>query len=160
MLGRHFLRATALGAIAGAGLIGAAQASSPQIINLTQVGCQFIESENGANLGYLPKKKADCEAINGKTGAKRFTAAKVLELTPGAYKFRVVNKNVPYELGFWLRSKGYDWRNPLHKLTKTSASGGGLVQGMTKDYEVTLKPGEYVYSCPLNTTPNYRLVVK
>jgi hypothetical protein len=141
MLGRHFLRATALGAIAGAGLIGAAQASSPQIINLTQVGCQFIESEN-------------------KTGAKRLTAAKVLELTPGAYKFRVVNKNVPYELGFWLRSKGYDWRNPLHKLTKTSVSGGGLIQGMTKDYEVTLKPGEYVYSCPLNTTPNYRLVVK
>jgi hypothetical protein len=86
--------------------------------------------------------------------------AKVLELTPGAYKFRVVNKNVPYELGFWLRSKGYDWRNPLHKLTKTSVSGGGLIQGMTKDYEVTLKPGEYVYSCPLNTTPNYRLVVK
>ena len=160
MLGRHFLRATALGAIAGAGLIGAAQASSPQIINLTQVGCQFIESENGANLGYLPMKKADCEAINGKTGAKRLIAAKVLELTPGAYKFRVVNKNVPYELGFWLRSKGYDWRNPLHKLTKTSVSGGGLVQGMTKDYEVTLKPGEYVYSCPLNTTPNYRLVVK
>ena len=68
--------------------------SSPQIINLTQVGCQFIESENGANLGYLPKKKADCEAINGEMGAK------VLELTPGAYKFRVVNKNVPYELGF------------------------------------------------------------
>ena len=31
---------------------------------------------------------------------------------------------------------------------------------MAKDYEVTLKPGEYVYSCPLNTTPNYRLVVK
>jgi hypothetical protein len=25
---------------------------------------------------------------------------------------------------------------------------------------VTLEPGEYLYSCPLNTTPNYRLVVK
>ena len=103
MSGRHFLRATlpatlratALGAIAGAGLIGAAQASSPKIINLTQVGCQFIESENGANLGYMPKKKADCVAINGKTGAKRLTAARVLELKPGDYKFRVVNKNVP-----------------------------------------------------------------
>ena len=73
----------------------------------------------------------------------------------GDYTFRVVNKNVHYELGFWLRSKGHDWRNPLHKVTKTSVSGGGLTQGTTKDYEVTLKPGEYVYSCPLNTTPDY-----
>ena len=31
---------------------------------------------------------------------------------------------------------------------------------MTKDYEVTLKPGEYVYPCLLNTSPDYRLVVK
>ena len=72
----------------------------------------------------------------------------------------VLNKDVPYELGFWLRSKGYDWRNPVHKLTKTGVSGSGLVQGTTKDYKVTLKPGEYVYSCPLNTAPDYKLVVK
>ena len=25
---------------------------------------------------------------------------------------------------------------------------------------VTLEPGEYVFSCPLNTTPDYKLVVK
>ena len=31
---------------------------------------------------------------------------------------------------------------------------------MAKDYEVTLKPGEYVDSCLLNTSPDYRLVVK
>ena len=66
---------------------------------------------------------------------------------------------MPYELGFWLRSKDYDWRNPLHKLTKTNISGGGLSTGKTNEYEVTLKPGEYVYSCPLNPTPDYRLVV-
>ncbi len=48
----------------------------------------------------------------------------------------------------------------LHKLTKTSVSGGGLSPGKTRDYAVTLEPGEYVFSCPLNTTPDYRLVVK
>ncbi|MBT5918489.1 MAG: hypothetical protein HOH26_08155, partial [Alphaproteobacteria bacterium] len=73
--------------------------------------------------------------------------------------FRVTNKNVPYELGFWVREKGYNWKNPMHLATKTSVSGGGLVTGKTQDYEVTLKPGEYVYSCPLNPTPDYRLVV-
>jgi len=46
------------------------------------------------------------------------------------------------------------------KLTKTSVSGGGLSTGKTKDYKVTLKPGEYFYSCPLNPTPNYRVVVE
>ena len=164
MSGRQILRAAAVAAIAGAGTFGiaagTAHANADNFISLTQVGCQFVESENGKNHGYAPTKKADCVAINGKTGDKRLGEARVLELKPGTYTFRVVNKNVPYELGFWLRSKGYDWRNPVHKLTKTSVSGGGLVQGTTKDYQVTLKLGEYVYSCPLNTTPDYKLVVK
>ena len=169
MSGAFFLRAAAVATVVGAATAGFASsnstransaAASGNVINLTQVGCQFIESENGKNHGYTPAKKADCVAINGKTADKRLADSKVLELKPGEYTFRVVNKNVPYELGFWLRSKGYDWRNPVHKLTKTSVSGGGLAKGTTKDYKVTLKPGEYVYSCPLNTTPDYRLVVK
>ncbi len=28
------------------------------------------------------------------------------------------------------------------------------------DYAVTLKAGEYLYSCPLNSTPDYKLVVE
>jgi len=38
-------------------------------------------------------------------------------------------------------------------------SGGGLTTGTTKDYEVELEPGEYLYSCPLNPTPDYKLIV-
>lgn len=59
-----------------------------------------------------------------------------------------------------MRDKDYDWRNPLHKLSKTSVSGGGLATGKSKDYTVNLKPGEYVFSCPLNPTPDYRVVVE
>lgn len=136
------------------------RAAEPQIIELTQVACQFLESENGVDRGFKTTRKADCEAINAASGAQRLAEAKVLELPPGRYIFRVTNRNVPYELGFWLREKDYDWRNPLHKLTKISISGGGLFQGQTQDYEVELKPGEYLYSCPLNPTPNYRLVVE
>lgn len=142
-------------------LVGnAAVAAGPTVVKLTQVGCQFIESENGVNLGFKPKKKADCDAINAKTGKARLAKAKVLELKPGKYIFRVTNKNVPYTLGFWLRSYDYDWRNPLHRLTKTSVSGGGLTMGTSRDYVVELKPGKYKYSCPLNTTPDYTLIVK
>ena len=45
-------------------------------------------------------------------------------------------------------------------ISSTSVSGGGLTTGTTRDYEVTLKAGEeYVYSCPLNPTLDYRIVV-
>ncbi len=132
----------------------AAFAAAPvTVINLTQAACQFIETENGVDHGFRSTKKADCTAINAKSGADRLAQAKVLELKPGKYIFRVTNKNVPYALGFWLRGKG------LGRLTLPSVSGGGLTPGATKDYMVELKEGEYIYSCPLNPTPNYRLVV-
>ena len=103
----------------------------------------------------IPSGKSDCEAINAETGVARLTEAKVLTLKPGTYIFRVTNKNVPYPLGFWLRGSGI-----VDRVALPSVSGGGLNPGATKDYAVTLKPGEYLYSCPLNSTPDYKLVVE
>jgi len=140
-------------------LVPVPAADAAEVIVLTQTPCQFLESEGGADHGFKSAKEADCQAINKKTSAERLAKTKVMELKPGEYIFRVTNRDVPYVLGFWLRDSDYDWRNPLHKLTKTSVSGGGLHLGQTKDYKVTLKPGAYIYSCPLNSTPNYRLVV-
>jgi hypothetical protein len=134
-------------------------AAEPQVIELTQIACQFLESENGVDRDYRTEEKADCETINAETGSGRLAEAQVLTLAPGRYIFRVTNLDVPYELGFWLREHDYNWKNPIHKLTKTSVSGGGLITGATMDYEVELEPGEYLYSCPLNPTPDYKLVV-
>lgn len=130
-------------------------AEPPPIIELTQVSCQFLESEQGIDHGFRSTSITDCEAINAKTGAARLKAAKPLQLKPGKYIFRVTNRDVPYELGFWLRGAGIAGRVAL-----PSVSGGGLVTGKTQDYAVDLKPGEYLYSCPLNTTPDYRLLVR
>jgi len=130
-------------------------AESPTVVELTQLACQFLESEGGTDHGYTTNGRADCEAINGGSAEKRVSAAKPLELKPGRYIFRVTNHSVPYELGFWLRGEGL-----LGRATLPSVSGGGLVQGKTQDYAIELKPGEYLYSCPLNTTPDYKLVVK
>ena len=157
------LKGTA-GLALAAGLLAAtasqpAAASEPKVIELTQIACQFLESENGVDRDYETTAKADCEKINAETGAGRLAEAEVLKLEPGRYIFRVTNVDVPYELGFWLREHDYDWKNPVHKLTKVSVSGGGLATGATKDYEVELEPGEYLYSCPLNPTPDYKLVV-
>jgi hypothetical protein len=149
-----------LAAAAVAAFAAGAQAAEPMVVTLTQVGCQFLESENGVDHGYTPKSEEDCAKINGETEAARLAKAKTIELKPGKYLFRVSNKNVPYELGFWLRESDYQPGNPLHKLGKISVSGGGLTTGKTNDYEVDLKPGEYLYSCPLNPTPDYKLIVK
>ena len=156
---RNMLLAAASAAVLFAGA-ATASAADPTVVTLTQVGCQFLESENGVDHNYKPKSEEDCNRINADTRAERLAKAKTIELKPGKYVFRVTNKNVPYELGFWLRDSDYQPGNPLHKLTKTSVSGGGLTTGVSRDYEVDLKPGEYLYSCPLNPTPDYKLVVK
>lgn len=146
-----------MSALAAAGLFAAATsaaAEEPQVIELTQTACQFVESENGVDHSFDTGSKADCEAINAESGDARLAEAKVLELKPGKYVFRVTNQDVPYELGFWLRGEG------LGRFLKDSVSGGGLTEGKTLDYEIELSEGEYLYSCPLNPTPDYRIVVK
>jgi len=125
------------------------------IIKLTQVPCQFLESENGTDHGFATAIKADCDKINSETGDKRLADSKPLVLKPGKYIFRVTNKDVPYVLGFWLRGEGL-----INRAILPSVSGGGLKTGKTQDYEIELKKGEYVYSCPLNPTPDYKLVVE
>lgn len=130
-------------------------AEAPQVIELTQTGCQFIESENGVDHGYKTMKKSDCEALNAGSGEDRLATAKTLNLKPGTYIFRVTNRDVPYSLGFWVRGEGL-----IGRATLPSTSGGGLAQGVTKDYKIELTEGEYLYSCPLNPTPDYRLSVK
>lgn len=130
-------------------------AAEPTVITLTQVPCQFLESEQGRNHGFKSSSIKDCEAINARSGNQRLATATTLELKPGKYIFRVTNKDVPYELGFWLRAASL-----VRRVNLPSVSGGGLTTGKTQDYAIDLKPGEYLYSCPLNTTPDYKLVVK
>ena len=121
------------------------------VIKLTQTPCTIIEAEKNP-LTYNVKNSDDCERINQKTVKER--PFKSIHLKPGKTIFRVTNKNVPYELGFWIRGRG------VKRFSLPSASGGGLMTGKTQDYVIDLKPGKYLFSCPLNPTPDYPLVVK
>jgi hypothetical protein len=133
----------------------ASASAEPTVVVLTQVPCQFLESENGVDCGFTTQKKSDCEAVNRKSGGVRVHESGAMVLKAGDYIFRVTNRNVPYQLGFWLRGDGL-----LNRARLPGVSDGGLTTGKTQDYKVTLKPGEYVYSCPLNPTPNYKLLVE
>ena len=154
MLNKTALKTTLAAAGIAAAFAGTAQAAEPTVITLTQTACQFVEAE-GMDHGYTSSRKADCEAINKTSGDERLAKSQTLELKPGKYIFRVKNENVPYQLGFWLRGDGV-----LGRATLPSVSGGGLTQGATKDYVIELVEGEYVYSCPLNPTPDYKIMVK
>lgn len=127
--------------------------AKPTVITLTQVACQFVEAE-AKDYNFTTRKADDCKAINSKVSAERKKGLKTKTLKPGDYVFRVKNVDVPYELGFYLRGTG------LKGATLPRLSGGGLTQGKTMDYKVSLKPGSYVFSCPLNPTLDYSLVVK
>ena len=153
-MSRKVLMALAVSAAFAACLTGPGMAAEPVVIELTQTPCQFLESEGGVDHGFRSARKADCDAINKRTGVERLAAAASMTLKPGKYVFRVTNKNVPYDLGFWVRGDGL-----INRATLPSVSGGGIAEGKTRDYEIELKPGEYVYSCPLNPTPDYKLVV-
>lgn len=123
----------------------------PEVVELTQIHCTIVEAEKIPQ-EFVSQSSEDCVRINKETTGKRFF--KVLRLKPGQTIFRVTNKNVPYDLGFWVRGKG------IKRLILPSVSGGGLKTGETKDYLIDLKPGEYIYSCPLNPTPDYPLIVE
>jgi hypothetical protein len=127
--------------------------TAPTVITLTQTGCQFLETE-GKDYAFTPKSAADCKTINQTSLTNRTRQFKPLKLKPGQYTFRVTNRNVPYELGFYLRGQG------LSQATLPKVSGGGLTPGVTQDYTIELKPGTYDFSCPLNPTPDYPLVVE
>ena len=128
-----------------------AGAQEPLIIELHQTPCTIIEAEENPQT-FVSRNINDCIRINKETAGKR--TFKVLRLKPGKTVFRVTNTNVPYTLGFWVRGKG------VGRLTLPSVSGGGLEPGATKDYVIDLKPGKYLYSCPLNPTPDYPLIVE
>jgi hypothetical protein len=130
-------------------------AASPTIIDLTQTGCQFLEPEQGYDHRFKTKQATDCVEINAETGADRIAEVKPIVLKPGKYVFRIQNRDVPYQLGFYLRSS-----SRLIRALRPKVVGGGIEQGETKDYEVELVAGKYLYSCPLNPTPDYPLTVK
>jgi len=144
----------ALAGLAAGLFSSSAFAMEPKLIELTQTPCQIVEVEEKDH-GFTSTQKSDCVTINDKTAADRLAKSQVLKLTPGDYIFRVSNKNVAYDLGFWIRGATL-----VSRATLPSVSGGGLKQGSYKDYKITLTKGEYVYSCPLNNTPDYSLVVE
>jgi plastocyanin len=82
-----------------------------------------------------------------------------LELDPGKYIFKVTNHSVVHEVAFLLSEAKKDGTPgeevPDSRLPST------LKKGETASTPVVaLRPGKYVYQCPLNPTPHYIITVE
>ncbi len=74
------------------------------------------------------------------------------------YVFEVENDGVDHLLGFVIAPKGKtdkQYHVQSAYLSKTIADGEKATSK-----EVVLEKGEYVYFCPLNPTPQYKIIVK
>ena len=84
-----------------------------------------------------------------------------LELAPGQYRFRVANQGVDHEVGFVIQRAADREASPMETAVENSFTRSTIADGATSETGVvTLAPGEYVYSCPLNPTPHYTIVVE
>ena len=84
-----------------------------------------------------------------------------LALAPGQYRFRVANQGVDHEVGFVIQRAADKDASPMETAVENSFTQSTIANGATSETGVvTLTPGEYVYSCPLNPTPHYTIVVE
>jgi len=84
-----------------------------------------------------------------------------LNLKPGKYQFRIVNKDIEKEVGFLIQKVEDKDKNPMETAVENSMSTTMVSIG-NPGYTgvVDLTKGDYVYSCPLNPTPHYSIKVK
>ena len=116
-----------------------------RVIVLTPLPCRIAEQE------VAPQEAADregCRSLNMATFAAR--SQQVWTLAPGRYTVRVVNRQVGWPVGLWIRAD---------KGESLAAEGGGAA-GETIEIEVDLVPGSYLVSLPLLPTPDYLWEVK
>lgn len=84
-----------------------------------------------------------------------------LDLKPGKYQFRIVNKDIDKEVGFLIQPAADADKDPMKTAVKNSFASEMIKKGEARYTGVVeLSAGEYVYSCPLNPTPHYKISVK
>ena len=109
----------------------------------------------GATTTIFSQKEAHSVVLEQTSG--KFIVQE-MTLEAGDYVFEIKNNGVAHDIGFVIAPKGHtDQPNHIKEayVTKTVSTGNSSLTNT-----VHLTPGEYVYFCPLNPTPHYKLLVK
>jgi len=78
-----------------------------------------------------------------------------LTLAAGTYQFEIVNNNVGTNVGFVIAPA----QTPDKHIKEAYVTEAVANNSSQKTNVVNLTPGEYIYFCPLNKTPQYKLTV-
>lgn len=128
-----------------------ADPSGAQIIVLRLSPCLIKEAET-APMKYSATDAKRCEQLNRAAKVARDPGIKRMRLVAGDYIFRVYNDDVPWPVDFAIKG------HMDESLPKTG--GGQMKAGQGLAYKITLTPGSYLYSSPLNATYDYHLLVE
>lgn len=79
-----------------------------------------------------------------------------LTLAEGTYQFEIVNNNVGIDVGFVVAPVA----SPDQHIKEAYVTEVVKNNTSQKTNVVNLTKGEYIYFCPLNKTPQYKLTVK
>ncbi len=113
----------------------------------------FLVSADSLGPAAAPQAAAPVEIELVQTPGQFET--KGLKLKPGNYVFKIVNRGIGHEVGFYLQEKDRNGR------AVKGSDAGHVRDGETKKTKVVrLNRGTYVYSCPLNPTPHYTITVE
>jgi plastocyanin len=86
---------------------------------------------------------------------------KELKLKAGSYQFEITNKGVDHEVAFFLQQENDKGKQDFATALPNSGLSKTIKDGETsKTGVVALAKGTYVYSCPLNPTPHYKIIVE
>lgn len=109
-------------------------------------------------LGAWSLQAQDAEKVTLSQTPGKFEETKLTLKAGQPYIFEVKNENVDHEVGFVLAPKGKTGQE--HHIQAAYLTQA-VKEGETATSQVvTLEPGEYVYFCPLNPTPEYTLTVE
>ncbi len=106
----------------------------------------------------MKKEMMDAEPIKNITLEQTTGAFTVQELTiePGAYQFEIVNNNTGIDVGFVVAPVDA----PDEHIKEAYVTALVANNSSQKTNVVQLEKGEYIYFCPLNKTPQYKLIVE
>lgn len=112
---------------------------------LTVLGAVVANAQNAETISLVQVPgKFDQTALTLKAGT--------------SYVFEVANNGVDHKVGFVIAPKGStDQANHVQSAYLKNAIEDGET---AQSNEVVLEKGEYVYFCPLNPTPQYKIIVE
>ena len=83
---------------------------------------------------------------------------KELHLSEGNYIFEIVNSGIDHNVGFVIAPEGKT--DAEHHIKEAYVKEAVAEGNSSMTNQVKLAKGTYVYFCPLNPTPQYKLIVE